>query len=306
MQYDNGIYKKDDEKFMNWLLDPFSYEFMRQALMAGVLIGILCPIIGTYLIVQRMALLGDVVAHAVLPGLAIANFLNLPLLIGAFVSGMFSTFVTSWIRAQSKVKVDTAMAITFSSFFSLGVALLTGLRSRLDLEELLFGDILSITPADVREIGLITLGILLAVKVFYKELLFFTFDRLGAEAMGLPVGLINFGLMAAITLTIVASIKTVGVILVVALMVSPAAAAYLLTKELHWMMIIGSGLGVFSCMVGMYISYYLNTPSGPAISLTLFTCFLLALLFSPSQGILTRNHQKTNQKRKRSPKDSPV
>lgn len=183
---------------------------MRQALMAGVLIGILCPIIGTYLIVQRMALLSDVVAHAVLPGLAIANFLNLPLLIGAFVSGMFSTFVTAWIRAQSKVKVDTAMAITFSSFFSLGVALLTGLRSRLDLEELLFGDILSITPADVREIGLITLGILLAVKVFYKELLFFTFDRLGAEAAGLQVGLINFGLMAAITLTIVASIKTVG------------------------------------------------------------------------------------------------
>lgn len=290
---------------MNWLLDPFSYEFMRQALMAGVLIGILCPIIGTYLIVQRMALLGDVVAHAVLPGLAIANFLNLPLLIGAFVSGMFSTFVTAWIRAQSKVKVDTAMAITFSSFFSLGVALLTGLRSRLDLEELLFGDILSITPADVREIGLITLGILLAVKVFYKELLFFTFDRLGAEAVGLPVGLINFGLMAAITLTIVASIKTVGVILVVALMVSPAAAAYLLTKELHWMMTIGAGFGVFSCIVGMYISYYLNTPSGPAIALTLFTCFLLTLLLSPSQGILTRNHQKTNQKRDRSPKSSP-
>lgn len=290
---------------MNWLLDPFNYEFMRQALMAGVLIGILCPIIGTYLIVQRMALLGDVVAHAVLPGLAIANFLSLPLLTGAFISGMFSTFVTSWIRAQSKVKVDTAMAITFSSFFSLGVALLTALRSRLDLEDLLFGDILSIPPADVREIGLITLGVLLGVKVFYKELLFFTFDRLGAEAMGLPVGVINFGLMAAITLTIVASIKTVGVILVVALMVSPAAAAYLLTKELHWMMVLGAGFGVFSCIVGMYISYYLNTPSGPAIALTLFTCFLLALLFSPSQGILTRNHQKTNQKRNRSSKSSP-
>ncbi|NJM99588.1 MAG: metal ABC transporter permease, partial [Phormidesmis sp. RL_2_1] len=277
--------------------DPFNYEFMRQALMAGGMIGILCPVIGTYLIVQRMALLGDVVAHAVLPGLAIANFLNFPLLTGAFISGMFSTFVTSWIRAQSKVKVDTAMAITFSSFFSLGVALLTGLRSRLDLEELLFGDILSITPADVREIGLITLVVLLAVKVFYKELLFFTFDRLGAEAVGLPVAAINIGLMAAITLTIVASIKTVGVILVIALMVSPAAAAYLLTKELHWMMVVGSGLGVLSCMIGMYISYYFNTPSGPAIALTLFTCFLLSLLFSPSQGILTRNHKKTKQKR---------
>ncbi|MEL7067496.1 MAG: metal ABC transporter permease [Cyanobacteria bacterium J06581_3] len=273
---------------MDWLLDPFNYEFMRQALTAGVLVGILCPIVGTYLIVQRMAMLGDVVAHAVLPGLAIANFFNFPLVAGAFVSGMFSTFVTSWIRAQSKVKVDTAMAITFSSFFSLGVALLTGLRSRLDLEDLLFGDILSITPADVWEVGLVTLFVLVGVKVFYKELLFFTFDRLGAEAVGLPVAKINFCLMAAITLTIVASIKAVGVILVVALMVSPAAAAYLVTKELHWMMIVGSGVGVLSCMVGMYISYYFNTPSGPAIALTLFSCFLLALLFSPSQGILTR------------------
>ncbi|MEL6263966.1 MAG: metal ABC transporter permease, partial [Cyanobacteria bacterium J06626_6] len=256
----------------------------------------------TYLIVQRMAMLGDVIAHAILPGLAIANFLNLPLLTGAFISGIFSTFVTSWIRLQSKVKVDTAMAITFSSFFSLGVALLTSLRTRLDLQHLLFGDILSITPAEVREIGLIAIGVLVAVKVFYKELLFFTFDRLGAEAVGLPVNAINFGLMAAITLTIIASIKMVGVILVVALMVSPAAAAYLLTTELHWMMAVGSGIGVLSCMIGMYISYYFNTPSGPAIALTLFACFLLALLFSPSQGILTRNNKTPAEERRRKSK----
>ncbi|MEL6261447.1 MAG: metal ABC transporter permease [Cyanobacteria bacterium J06626_6] len=287
---------------MDWLLDPLSYEFMRQALMAGVLIGILCPIVGTYLIVQRMAMLGDVIAHAILPGLAIANFLNLPLLTGAFISGIFSTFVTSWIRLQSKVKVDTAMAITFSSFFSLGVALLTSLRTRLDLQHLLFGDILSIAPAEVREIALIAIGVLLAVKVFYKELLFFTFDRLGAEAIGLPVNTINFGLMAAITLTIIASIKMVGVILVVALMVSPAAAAYLLTTELHWMMVVGSGIGVLACMIGMYISYYFNTPSGPAIALTLFACFLLALLFSPSQGILTRNGTVPDKKARRKSK----
>ncbi|NEP55170.1 MAG: metal ABC transporter permease, partial [Moorea sp. SIO3C2] len=164
----------------------------------------------------------------------------------------------------------------------------TSLGSRLDLEELLFGDILSIAPADVWEIGFITLAVLVSVKVFYKELLFFTFDPLGAEAIGLPVTGMNVGLTAAITLTIVANIKAVGFILVVALMVSPAAAAYLLTRELHWMMIIGAGLGVFSCLMGMYISYYVNTPSGPAIALTLFACFLLALLFSPSQGILTR------------------
>ena len=278
---------------MDWLLDPLSYEFMRQALMAGVLMGVLCPIVGTYLLVQRMALLGDVVAHAVLPGLAIANFLNFPLITGAFVFGMFGTFVTGWIRSQSKVKVDAAMAITLSSFFSLGIILLTSLRSRFDLEELLFGDILSIAPADVWEIGFVMLAVLIAVKVFYKELLFFTFDPSGAEAVGLPVAAINFGLLAAITLTIVASMKTVGFILVVALMVSPAAAAYLLTKELHWMMGVGAGLGVLSALVGMYISYYFDTPSGPAIALTLFACFLLALLFSPSQGILTRRRRQS-------------
>jgi manganese/iron transport system permease protein len=274
---------------MNWLLHPFNYDFMRQALIAGVLIGIMCPVVGSYLIVLRMALLGDVVAHAVLPGLALANFLGLPLLSGAFVFGMLSTFVTTWIRSQSKVKVDTAMAITFSSFFALGITLLSSLRSRLDLEDLLFGDILSITTADVWQIGWITVSILLGVKLLYKQLLFFTFDPLGAEARGLPVRMINLGLMAAITLAIVAGMKTVGVILVVSLMVSPAASAYLLTQELHWMMAVGSGLGVLSSLTGMYLSYYWDLPSGPAIALTLFACFLLTLLFSPRQGILTRN-----------------
>jgi manganese/iron transport system permease protein len=274
---------------MNWLLHPFNYDFMRQALIAGVLIGIMCPVVGSYLIVLRMALLGDVVAHAVLPGLALANFLGLPLLSGAFVFGMLSTFVTTWIRSQSKVKVDTAMAITFSSFFALGITLLSSLRSRLDLEDLLFGDILSITTADVWQIGWITIGILLGGKLLYKQLLFFTFDPLGAEARGLPVRMINLGLMAAITLAIVAGMKTVGVILVVSLMVSPAASAYLLTQELHWMMAVGSGLGVLSSLTGMYLSYYWDLPSGPAIALTLFACFLLTLLFSPRQGILTRN-----------------
>ncbi|EKU98842.1 ABC-type Mn2+/Zn2+ transport system, permease component [Leptolyngbya sp. PCC 7375] len=272
---------------MDWLFDPLNYDFMRQALLAGVLIGIFCPVVGTYLIVQRMALLGDVVAHAVLPGLAIANFLTIPLLLGAFISGIISTFVTTWIQAQSKVKVDTAMAITFSSFFALGITLLTILRSRIGLEELLFGDILSISMGDVWQIGWITVIILVAVKIFYKELLFFTFDPLGAEASGLPVTQINVGLMTLITLAIVAGMKAVGVILVMALMISPAAAASLLTTELHWMMMVGSGLGVISSLVGMYVSYYLDIPSGPAITLTLFSCFLLTLLFSPSQGLLT-------------------
>jgi manganese/iron transport system permease protein len=253
-----------------------------------LLVGIHCPIVGTYLIVQRLAMLGDVVAHGVLPGLAIANFLNLPILLGAFTMGLFSTAVIAWIRTQSRITVDTAMAITFSTFFSLGITLLTVFRSRVSLEQLLFGDILSINSGDVWQITAIAALVLLGVKLFYKELLFFTFDPLGAEALGLPVQAINFGLMAAITLAIIAGIKTVGVILVVALMVGPAATAYLLVKELHWMMGLGAVLGVLFGVVGMYSSYYLDIPSGPAIGLTVFGGFLLALLFSPRQGIVSR------------------
>lgn len=277
---------------LDWLFEPLAYEFMRNALASGILIGILCPVVGTYLVVQRMALLGDVIAHAVLPGLAIANFLGIEMLLGAFVFGMLSTFVITWIRSQSRVKTDSAMAITFASFFALGILLLTVLKSRLDLEELLFGDILSVSTNDIWRTAGVAVITLVLVKAFYKELLFYTFDRAGAEAVGLPVYWINLGLMATITLTLIVGMKIVGVILVVSLMVGPAVTAYLLVKELHHMMLVGAGLGVISSLVGMYLSYYLNLPSGPTIALTVFSLFLLALLFSPTQGILIRSQSK--------------
>lgn len=270
---------------LDWLLEPLTFEFMRNALAVGLLVGILCPIVGSYLIVQRMALLGDVIAHGVLPGLAIANFLNIELIFGAFVSGLFSSFVIAWIRSQSRVKADAAMALTFSSFFALGVMLITLLKSRLPLDELLFGDILSVQTSDIWRTGIITIAVLALVRSCYKELLFYTFDPTAAQAAGLPVNLLHFGLMAAITLTIVAGMKTVGVILVVSLLVGPAVTAYLLVKELHLMMFVGAGLGVLASGVGMYLSYYFNLPSGAAIALTVFSFFLVALLFSPTQGI---------------------
>jgi manganese/iron transport system permease protein len=269
-------------------MEPLGYEFMQNALAVGILTGILCPVVGTYLIVQRMALLGDVIAHAVLPGLAIAFFWGVDILIGAFISGLLSTFVIAWIRTQSRVKVDAAMALTFSSFFSLGIILITLLKSKLDLDSLLFGDILGVTTSDVQRTAIITLIVLILVKLFYKELLFYTFDKLGAQALGFPVNALHFGLMAAITLTIVASMQTVGVVLVISLLVGPGITAYLLVKELHQVMIVGAILGVIASISGVYSSYYFNIPSGPAIVLVTFSLFLLALLFSPSQGILTR------------------
>ena len=271
---------------LHWLTEPLDFQFMRHALAVGLLVGILCPVVGSYLIVQRMALLGDVIAHGVLPGLAIANFLKIELLLGAFISGLFSSFVIAWIRAQSRVKADAAMALTFSSFFALGVMLITLLKSRLPLDELLFGDILSVTVGDIWRTGLITIAVLSLVRLCYKELLFYTFDPIGAEAAGLPIHRLHFGLMAGITLTIVAGMKTVGVILVVSLLVGPAVTAYLLVKELHLMMLVGAVLGVAASSLGMYLSYHFNLPSGPSIALTIFSFFLLALLFSPTQGVL--------------------
>ncbi|MDY6784947.1 MAG: metal ABC transporter permease [Cyanobacteriota bacterium] len=263
---------------MNLLLDPLSYEFMRNAIAIGILIGILCPIIGTYLIVQRMTLMGDVIAHCVLPGMSVALFLGFNLLVGAFVSGILGSLAIAGIRAQSRVKVDAAMAMAFSSFFALGVTLITVLENQLDLDSFLFGDILGVTQDDIVRTFGIALLILLAIKLFYKELLFYTFDRTGARAIGLPVNTIHIGFVAAITLTIIASMQAVGVILVIALIVGPALTAYLLVKELHHMMLLGALFGVSVSITGIYLSFYYNLPSGPAIVLvssSLFICVLL-------------------------------
>lgn len=273
---------------ITWLLEPLSFEFMRNAIIIAGILGILCAVVGSYLIVQRMGLLGDVIAHAVLPGLAISFYLRIDIFLGAFVFGILSSSVISWIQTQSRVKVDVAMAMVFSGFLALGIALITILKSKLDLQSFLFGDILGVTMMDVWRTLVIASVVLLLVAIFYKELLFYTFDPLAAQAMGLPINWINFGLTAVITLTIIASMQAVGVILVVCLLVGPGITAYLLVKELHWMMAVGAIFGVLGSVSGMYISYYWNIPSGSAIVLVVTGLFMLALLFSPSQGILTK------------------
>lgn len=273
---------------MNWLTAPLEFEFMRNALATAILLGILCAVVGSYLIVQRMGLLGDVISHAVLPGLAIAFYLNIDMFIGAFISGTFSTLIIAWIQSETRVKVDVAMALVFSGALALGILLITLLKSKIDLLAFLFGDILGVTSEDVKKTLIITILILMLVRLFYKELLFYTFNPLGAKAMGLPVNAIQVGLVSVITITVIASMQAVGVVLVISLLVGPSITAYLLVKELHYMMGIGAVFGVISSLAGMYISYYFNVPSGASIVLVVCGLFLLAMLFSPSQGILTR------------------
>ncbi|BAU66890.1 ABC-3 protein [Stanieria sp. NIES-3757] len=271
------------------LLEPLQYSFMQRSLVVAIIVGIICAVVGSYLMVQRLALLGDAISHSVLPGLAIAYLVGFNIFIGAFIAGIVSTICINIIRTRSNLKEDTAMGIVFSAFFALGITLITVIQkdNKIDLNHFLFGNILGVTSSEVIDTLIIAIIVISVVYFLYKELLFYSFDRLGAQAVGLPVHLLDLGLMILIGLTIVASLKAVGVILVLALLITPAATAYLLVNRLHQVMFLGVAIAVTSSITGMYLSYFFNLPSGPAIVLVASGIFILALLFSPTQGILT-------------------
>lgn len=278
---------------MEILLEPLQYAFMQRSLIMAIVVGIICAVVGSYLMVQRLALLGDAISHSVLPGLAIAYIIGANIFLGAFIAGLISTVCINIIRTRSNIKEDTAMGIVFSAFFALGITLITVIQkdNKIDLNHFLFGNILGVTVNDVRDTLIIAVIVLTIVIILYKELLFYTFDKLGAQAVGLPVNLLDLGLMMLIGLTIVASLKAVGVVLVLSLLITPAATAYLLVNRLHQVMLLGVAIGIFSSIAGMYLSYYLNLPSGPAIVLVTSALFVLVFLFSPTQGILTKGHR---------------
>ncbi|MDZ8053305.1 MAG: metal ABC transporter permease [Aulosira sp. ZfuVER01] len=276
------------------LIEPLQYGFMQRSLVIAILVGLLCAVVGSYLMVQRLALLGDAISHSVLPGLAIAFMVGGNIFVGAFIAGVLSTMAIAVIRTRSPIKEDAAMGIVFSAFFALGITLITVIQkdNKIDLNHFLFGNILGVTIDEVRDTAIIAAIVLLVVVLLYKELLFYTFDPLGAQAAGLPVNRLNFGLMLLIALTIVASMKAVGVILVLSLLITPGATAYLLVKRLNQVMILGAVIGVISSISGMYLSYFYNLPSGPAIVLVVSGLFVLALLFSPRHGIFTPQKKK--------------
>ncbi|MDC0835779.1 metal ABC transporter permease [Geitlerinema sp. CS-897] len=279
---------------MDVLIEPLQYAFMQRSLVIAILVGLVCALVGSYLMVQRLALLGDAISHSVLPGLAIAFLLGFNIFVGAFIAGILSTVIITWIRTRSPIKEDAAMGIVFSAFFALGITLITIIQkdNKIDLNHFLFGNILGVTVADVRDTAIIAIVVVLSVILLYKELLFYSFDPSGARAAGLPVDFLNFGLMVLIALTVVASLKAVGVILVLSLLITPGATAYLLVPRLHQVMMLGAGISIFSSISGMYLSYYYNLPSGPAIVLVVSGLFTLAILLSPSQGVLTHRRRK--------------
>ena len=265
---------------MNWLLEPLTYEFMQRGLLASVIVGVLCAVMGTYVVLRGMAFLGDAMAHAILPGVAIAYILRGDLLIGAGVAAVVIALSIGFFSKEGTVKEDTAIGILFAAALSLGVALISTMQTyAVDLSHILFGNVLGVSVSDLWLIGGLSLGILLIVILLFKPFLVISFDPVLAATLRLPAELLRNLMLVLLALTVVVSLQTVGVSLAAAMLVTPAATAYLLTRRLAPMMLVSALIGAISSVIGLYISYYFNIVSGSSIVLTATAIFLLAFLW---------------------------
>jgi manganese/iron transport system permease protein len=274
---------------MAWLIQPLAFSFMQRGLAAAVIMGILCSVIGCYVVLRSMAFLGDALAHAILPGVAIAYLLQGNLLIGALAAAITVALGIGFFSREGTIKEDTAIGILFAAALSLGIALISSIRSyAVDLSHILFGNVLGVSVSDLwLTIGMSAI-VLLAIILLYRPLLIVVFDPVLATTMRLPVSLLRNALLILLSITIVVSMQTVGVGLVSALLVTPAATAYLFSRRLPTMMLISASIGAFSSLVGLYLSFYLNIASGAAIVLVATFFFLIAFFFSPRRGIFKK------------------
>lgn len=273
-----------------WLVAPFDYAFMVRGLEAALIVGVVCPVLGTYVVLRGMAFLGDALAHIILPGVVIAFLLGWPLSVGALLVGVAAALSIGALSRRREMRQDAAIGVVFAGAFALGIALLSLQRSyAIDLSHILFGNLLGVSAGDLWIAAGLGLAVLLVVTLLYKEFLVLSFDPVLATTLRLPVGFLENLLLVLIALVIVTSIQAVGVALVLAMLITPASAAYLVTRRLPAMMALASGIGAVSGIVGLYLSYYWNIASGPAIVLVETGVFLLAFLFSHDKGAFARS-----------------
>ncbi len=263
---------------MSFLLEPLQYAFMARGLAAAVMVGIVCAVVGTYVLLRGLAFFGDALAHAILPGIAVGYLVGdgarQPLFWWALIAAVLSSLGIGAISRTTKIKEDTAIGIVFAGAFALGVALISSVRSySVDLAHFLFGDVLGVRPADLWLMGIFGGLVILAILAFYKEFMVLSFDTVLATTLRLPVRLLEFLLLILIAVTIVVSLQTVGVALMVAMLVTPAATAFLLTRRLPVMMALGALIAALSGVIGLYLSFYLSIASGAAIVLTCTAVF---------------------------------
>jgi ABC-type Mn2+/Zn2+ transport system permease subunit len=274
---------------VKWLTEPLALVFMQKALLASVMVGVLCAVIGCYVVLRSMAFLGDALAHAVLPGVAVAYLTGVNLLVGALVAGLLVALGISQVSRGGAIKEDTAIGVFFAGALALGVALISTMNTyAVDLTHILFGNVLGVTRGDLWVSGGLTVVVLLAILLLYKRLMVVSFDPVLGRTLGLRTQGLRTILFLMLAATIVVSLRTVGVALVAAMLITPPAAAYLLTRRLPAMMLVSAAIGVISTVAGLYVSYYLDVATGAAMVLVATGIFLLVYLFAPERGVLSR------------------
>ena len=271
-----------------YLLAPFQYGFMLEAMGMAALIGATCAILSCYLVLKGWSLMGDAVSHAVLPGIVLAYLAGLPLALGAFVAGLVCSGGTGWITNHSRIKEDTVMGVVFTGLFALGLVMYSKITSDLHLNHILFGSLLGIETHDMVQ-AVIAAGLtLVGVAIFRKDLLLYLFDANQSRAVGLNPTFLHYLLLTLLSLTIVAALQAVGIILTVAMLIVPGCIGQLLTDRFGRMLAIAASAAVFSAVVGTYISFFLNGETGACIVLTQAAILVIAMLVGPKYGVLSR------------------
>ncbi len=273
------------------LTAPLQYDFMLRALLVSALVGAVCAVLSCFVTLKGWSLMGDAVSHAVLPGVVISYLLGLPFVIGAFVFGLLSVSAIGFIQSRSRVKEDTVIGVVFTALFALGLVMISKVASDVHLSHILFGDVLGIGDSELWQSVIAGTIALIVTLLLRKDLLLYVFDPTHARSIGLNTGWLNYVLLTVLALTIVTALQTVGVILVVAMLITPGATAYLLTDRFSRMLWIAVGCGVGSSVLGTYGSYFLDGATGASIVLVQSLFFVLAFVFAPKHGQLARRRQ---------------
>jgi ABC-type Mn2+/Zn2+ transport system permease subunit len=267
---------------VEFLVDPMRLGFMQRGLVAAILVGIVCAVMGAFVVLRGLAFIGDAVSHAAFPGLVIAFLLGVPLYIGGAIAAVATALAIGWVSRRGGLRFDTAVGVLFAGMFALGIALFSSIDDYVaDLFSYLLGNVLGITFGDIVQVTVLGLVVLVVVFFLRKEFLYASFDPSGAAASGLPVQWLDYLMLGLIGVTIVVSIQTVGIIMVVAMLVTPAATAQLLVDRFWDLARVAIAVAVLAAIVGLYLSYYLNVASGASIVLVETACFVIALAFSP-------------------------
>lgn len=270
------------------LLVPFQYEYMAKAIWVSALIGGVCALLSCFVILKGWSLMGDALSHSVVPGVALAYIMGLPFALGAFLTGMLASLSMGLVKARTPLREDAVIGIVFTAFFAAGLLLISLFPSNVDLKLIVFGNMLGISDFDIVQVVLLSSVTFLVLGLKWKDLLLFCFDPAQAKAMGMKTGFLHFLLLSLLSATAVAALQTVGACLVIAMLVTPGATAYLLTDRFGVMLVLSMVLGAAGSFAGAYLSYYFNGSVGGCIVVLQTLIFLAAFFFAPKHGMLGR------------------